>query len=151
MLHVTFHSFVDTCMPHGVVIGCEARRQGVSFSRLCHARVLTSWWRVATPGETGRPRAAEWIGWGRSRGRKPQKCRVGPSVRHERDIHSTPLCWSRGRQAIDRTLSSERPVRRLIPPCFFGSITPFPFCRGIELSHPSARFDSSRVRGEHLK
>ena len=74
MLHVTFHSFVDTCMPHGVVMGCEAQRQGVNFSRLCHARVLTSWWRVATAGETGRPRAAEWIGWGRSRGRKPQKC-----------------------------------------------------------------------------
>lgn len=64
MLHVTFHSFVDTCMPHGVVMGCEAQRQGVSFSRLCHARMLTSWWRVATPGETGRPRAAEWVEWG---------------------------------------------------------------------------------------
>lgn len=45
-------------------MGCEAQRQGVNFSRLCHARVLTSWWRVATPGETGRPRAAEWVEWG---------------------------------------------------------------------------------------
>ena len=63
-MHVIFHSFVDTCIPRGVVMGCEAWRQGVSFFRLCHARVHTSWWRVATPGETGRPRAAEWAGWG---------------------------------------------------------------------------------------